>query len=1561
MPAAATPQDRRTSTKRDKDGTPSKARTPTAKELGLGNSNGVHDTAFVKNKVLQWQTLALPVTVNTEPSPGSDKERVVVAKELVEAPETPNSKDISASPAKQEDNGSDTERKKSSKDQRHNRRRRTKSPETVTEINTTVDDQTGDSSIVNFEPVTDEFAVESPTTPTLRRRGAKKTSQPTKYRYDQNTITGEDDCSSSAPSSSVDPLTIDVPSINCDLRRNDLPFKRQFPSTGKRLSTIVSVETFQSKPNLAPSFISDGSERTAQLTAIIAEDTTLESGDSRDMHYTPSFIKRKRSSGSRMASDADLISVLSIPKAGGKSIVSARSIRTNRSRLATATVDDLLAELASDEQKYMRELRTLVDGVIPVLLTCVLSKSDSAVAAGLFSRTLKDKDDPNVTKPIVDMGIALERLKSLHKRIPTSDVDALLSWAQTAQRSYNDYLKAWRLGFQDVVISLAPASEDNVSKDSETGAWDAGLPRNEHGDILDSLGERVDVAYLLKRPLVRLKFLSKTFRGINFIRYSSKAEAVSNEYQALFLAARQRQDDERARLEDDAAANIDTTRARDPKSLAPVQGVLIDPFRHVKARDPFDLHILHSSGQEIDCRVELVLRDDAPDRGSSGDVLLCEVGDKGRCLFFPPIQLSRISARAGNSNYELVAMIRGLHSAGQEWHELLTLKSNDDQTVMDWIKMLGSNPVPPRLTRAQSFMNKKIRPKSKQGDSLAIVTSSPTTSMKSRTPSPREVQVPIGEPAQSTAKTWGTETPEKDDIRRRSMDVSPTSPQSQETPRYDGEEYGIADSPPSPIEPLSRDDKTQHRRSSRRTSRPDSGTVSTPRSLNEAMMLAGTGSPTTLKRTRARRYRNTPSPTSGSLRGSNDHTPVKDHEDRVKSKPMMPRQDRADSAPPSTTGFSTIGSSVTGSSTTGSSTLSSGKSYSVWFPPSDVENDEEEQEGDDEDVTPRKPVRPQPHRRTSTVPSLDLPTIPKLRKTSQPITPVNESSSAHKELDFVQKRPLKDTPMSAPPKLQKSIESSKTPIKKEDKPPVPPPHRPSNAGELKSSNTPQFTPAWKQHRRSSSPLKHEYEPSTATETSASEESDESFYENDYSTTSESSEDDIEEDVSILGPLPPIQPRKVSPPNSLYTLGNGTLSPSQSASQSPYRTVPANSGKMTKAIACIFSWSDKGMWEQLHPEECSIVITPGLIEAFEMGANHSKPPPSQETGTDTKPERPLVAVELTPLVPLRRGTALDISIRSPPTSNSKLASSSNIMFRSRSPEECEALYQLINQSRINNITYIALQNARGSYAENTWGATMDRRNATRSTSGSTGSWWGTLSRSRSYRASSHRAASTTAASDSSVGTMQTAFSALRRFTSGGIFNVARSTITSREGSRSIGSGDSMFSGGSGSGSASGTSTPRASTSANAPPPMPLGITNTKIRLYVRESGNKWRDMGSARLSILMPSTSTPSRTAGAVVPGSPGTNSQGQKRIVVLGKTKGETLLDVTLGESSFERVARTGIAVSVWEDCMGPEGIVGTVGKTGGVSGARARVYMIQTKTEREAAYSFSLLGKLRY
>src|SRR5699024_10254376 len=118
----------------------------------------------------------------------------------------------------------------------------------------------------------------------------------------------------------------------------------------------------------------------------------------------------------------------------------------------------------------------------------------------LFRPSMDPKDEMNFTRPIVDMGVAIERLKSLHKRIPQEQVDPLLHWATGAQKVYRDYLKAWRLGFKDVVVNLAPLDESEAAKNkdekedgnnnnSETRSLDEGMARDENGDIVDSEGE----------------------------------------------------------------------------------------------------------------------------------------------------------------------------------------------------------------------------------------------------------------------------------------------------------------------------------------------------------------------------------------------------------------------------------------------------------------------------------------------------------------------------------------------------------------------------------------------------------------------------------------------------------------------------------------------------------------------------------------------------------------------------------------------------------------------------------------------------------------------------------------------------------------------------------------------------------------------------------------------------------------------------------------------------------------------------------------------------------------
>ncbi|PGH28223.1 hypothetical protein AJ80_00113 [Polytolypa hystricis UAMH7299] len=1366
----------------------------------------------------------------------------------------------------------------------------------------------------------------SPST-TLTRKGAKGhvQSPPEARRMSMLKESVEEALKGSA----VEPhSSSDGSEVSYTDRPPPLTLRRPFPGTGAhRLSTILSVDTVNSSSVSTTQDPEPDPQNDDDTSTIQAEDKDVSDSETRDKFDELSLSRPNNGLKRRLTTHADLISVLSIPGGGSKSIRSARSIRTNRSRLATATIGDLMQELTSDETKYMRELRTLVGGVIPVLLTCVLSKSDSAIAAGLFRPSANPKDDENFTRPIVNMGIALERLKSMHKRVPLDNPESLLSWAQGAHRIYSDYLKAWRLGFQDVVVNLAPPgdADSSMSANFDNQSLYAGMAQDEDGDVVDGDGEKVDVAFLLKRPLVRLKYLAKTFKGINYITPSTKAEETSSMYQTLVTDARRRFNEERARLEDDSAASVDATRARSPRTMAVLTDVAVNQKRRVRARDSFNLSLLHTSGQEIDCRAELLLRDNPPGEPPGGDMLICEVDGSGRWLLFPPIDYGRASARKGDEKGEVVVMIRGVPGEEADWKELLTLKTDDEHIALEWIHLIGLSPVPPKINRSMSFLN---RSKNKTQSSRMGGSGESLIPKKNRSPSPTTVDVPIGEqatvvsPALSAARDVDSTTTSSTTLTRSKAVSSPSS-------------RIMASSMKTPTKsPLS---------------------ISTsPRDLNDAMAQAGGVSPTTgLKRTKAQRRSkygelSMLSPTSRSPRTPEREmsSPDRMSVDPCKSDPKPDRRGR----------------------------------------PTRVDSRGRRESFADEEPPNVEFEKPIVRRSLSPVPSLDLPTIPKLRKGSQKsVTP----------------EPTK-SPDSSPPVTPKSRDRAKgTPEKKgeftsrrqkslysEDVPPPPPQRSPSPAvpkhgsPPVLSPSTPRF---YGRTRRTSSPLKHEYEPSTATESSASETSTVERYSIDSCSESEMSDEELEEYDDIATPLPPVAPRQVdkvppraSPPN----VPDATLDPSNSASQAPYKRVPSQSINASKTIASMFYWHDKGTWEPLYPDECRIVVSPGLIEAYEMSAPQSQPvdPDNNEQSDDSRPSTalgdPLIALELTPLVPIRRGTALDISIRSPPTPRSTLnAGNNNVMFRSRNAEECEKLYGLINQARINNPTYIALQNARGPYSNSTQPAPLARQNSTarQSKFGSWFSWYGGLTKS-SYRASSAPTPSVAGVTESSVGTMSSAFSALKRFGGGSkMFSIARSSITSRTGGSR---GGSLYSSSSGSGPQpyEGDHEDAKNTAGG------IGLSNAKIRLYRRESASKWRDMGAARLTILpgspvpsRPGTSADTSTSppnGGGAPTSDGFNApplqtppaapvfsnRQEKRILIRGKTHGEVLLDVCLGESCFERVARTGIAVSVWEEFAD-----GIPSKQGGVVAGSFTVYMIQMKGEAETAYTFGLVGKLRY
>ncbi|PWY90122.1 hypothetical protein BO70DRAFT_308671 [Aspergillus heteromorphus CBS 117.55] len=1315
----------------------------------------------------------------------------------------------------------------------------------------------GSSGSERMEPKEEKVTPEPPKDPassTKKKEPAKADELPIRERARES--------KDSASETGTQPLS-EGSEVSASNAPEPLGRRRPFPSTGAHsLSTIASVETMSTTTD----FPTPGTADPTSTQEKLDEEEKRDQFDPDSLPVVSSQLKR------RLTTHDDLISVLSSPSTRSRSLRSARSLKS-KDRVKTESIPDILKELAADEVKYMRELKTLVGGVIPVLLTCVLSKSDSAIAAGLFRPSADPKDEINFSKPIVDMGVAIERLKTLHKRIPQENVDLLLNWANGAQRVYREYLKAWRLGFKDVIVNLAPLEEGEGIDNTDTKSLDEGMARDENGDVVDSDGEKVDVAYLLKRPLVRLKYLAKTFKAIKTLQSSPKAEETAAAYQSLVTEARRRAREERARLEDESAACIDATRARDPATLGALiggAGVTVDRSKRVRARDFFDLSLYHTSGQIIDCRTELLLRDSTAGNKAGGDLLICEIDQTDRWLLFPPMELGRVSARNGDKKGELVVMLRSAPDQAKPWKELLVLQIDEDEIGKEWVQMLGTTPVPPVICRTQSFIDRAKRQRAK-----TISSANEISQAQKAPPSPTNVNVPIGEKANARALRRSLTPREMSDLSavESSATESRSSLQTAITPESD---YATGDAE-SPEKSSPRSHSILHARAPRKS-------------------FTGDERPG-LKRSKAKRVSRYGEIVPSSPTTPTDKGRARDHDETKRPEERKPKVSQI----------------------------------------------------------PKTPVQEKSSPRVSSVPSMDLPAIPKLRKGSSQ-TYVSDSLASTSDDEYAVDS-IPETPTKYKRRSQDHSDSDHT---NEEEPPAPPPHSrsPSSTGSS-LPNTPVLSPsAVRPKRRGSSPLKHEYEPSTASD-SASDSDTSTVRRYDVHSGSEYSDSDSSDEsadesavpVPVPAPAPAPAPEVQAPPKhkAREPASSSSLSLSNSASQGGYRSVPSQPSKSSAAIASVFAWSDKGSWDSIFPDDCKILVSPGLIEAYNMANAPSGP----QDETSASRIRPLIALELTPLVPIRRGTAIDISIRSPPTKRSKINWSNNIMFRSRNADECEVLYNLINHARINNPTYIALQNARGPYAD---------QPAPMETPSKDGGLFGWPRRRRSYRASgSPRSIADN--SDSSVGTMSSAFSALKRFGAGSkMFNISRSSLTSRDGQNE----DSLYS--SSIGSASNPSSGIGRIAAAIKGVDGIGLSNAKIRLYLRETQSKWRDMGAARLTI-MPVSSDPASGPGSTADGLDGSGSppgsgsasprrgiEPEKRILVRGKTRNEVLLDVCLGESSFERVARTGIAVSVWEENEG-----GAMPKKGGVTVGSSRIYMIQMKSEAEAAYTFGLVGKSKY
>lgn len=139
-------------------------------------------------------------------------------------------------------------------------------------------------------------------------------------------------------------------------------------------------------------------------------------------------------------------------------------------------------------------------------------------------------------------------------------------------------------------------------------------------------------------------------------------------------------------------------------------------------------------------------------------------------------------------------------------------------------------------------------------------------------------------------------------------------------------------------------------------------------------------------------------------------------------------------------------------------------------------------------------------------------------------------------------------------------------------------------------------------------------------------------------------------------------------------------------------------------------------------------------------------------------------------------------------------------------------------------------------------------------------------------------------------------------------------------------------------------------ATALPPSNGGLTHAMVRLHKRMNHTKWLSMGSARL-IIAPYFNNSSQTST-----SPRKDSS-CKRVLLISRS-GQALLDASLGENCFERVSQKGIALSIRKDRSNKDG---GIPKDGGVIGGGFSVYMLEMKDQVEAGRIFGLLSRMRY
>lgn len=518
----------------------------------------------------------------------------------------------------------------------------------------------------------------------------------------------------------------------------------------------------------------------------------------------------------------------------------------------------------------------------------------------------------------------------------------------------------------------------------------------------------------------------------------------------------------------------------------------------------------------------------------------------------------------------------------------------------------------------------------------------------------------------------------------------------------------------------------------------------------------------------------------------------------------------------------------------------------------------------------------------------------------------------------------RDFPQSSVPQIEViEPEPSQAPNSKpyrEDGAPPPPVHRVLPSKQKTALLQPPTDTRVK--RRGSSPLKHEYLPSDGSESELTEDS-ESQSESESGSDSESDEIDSidipdtevgfsiihEEDEEEVKSMVPGELQPAVPNMAQSAVSDTSLTPSNSASQVGVGAKkPGPPEDASRFVCSVFHWSDKrGTWKDVSKDSCTVVVTAGKMETFAMKA--------------ASDDKPLVALDLTPVVLIRKSNALDFEVRTALMEHSKMHSmgGGTFRFRNSTQEECLALYAAVHDARLKNEKYIKLENEarfksfgeQRPPAEGDEGSGSSRRR----------SWFG---RKNSYRASA-RAPARSAEDASTAPSSASASSFLKRLTGAAnlSFNIGRSNIEKQNQSRA---GSFSFSGSS---SGDGSMPRSPSISIGGSGRGVVSPDNVPIRLHLLVSSSKWEDYGNCRLQVGRPPDGWRQELRA---------DHGLEKRITVTTAPKKDTeepkvILDAVLGSGCFGSMGTRGIVCSVWEEMRDEFGNAGAIPRTSAPGG----------------------------